>query len=213
MRIFARHRLCAWLLAMLLNTLLAPILNAQEYVGELRLKVLADGRYMETLADFSFVDGLKRIWRVPTGYATNGASIPSALWSFVGGPFSGKYRSAAVIHDYYCEQQKRPWPQVHRMFYDAMLASGVASKQALLMYLAVYRFGPRWDFEVADCRPGMVCDKITTFKVEYFVPNFDQDEFGEIRKKIERADSIDVNAIKKDLDRRFEVEVYGAVSK
>jgi hypothetical protein len=82
---------------------------------------------------------------VPAGAEIDGASIPKVFWSIVGGPYTGLYRNASVIHDYYCDVRTRPWKEVHRMFYDAMLASGVDKMKAKLMYLAVRFGGPRWD--------------------------------------------------------------------
>jgi hypothetical protein len=62
----------------------------------------------------------------------------------IGSPFTGKYRDASVIHDYYCDVHLRHWAAVHRVFYDAMIVSGVSVSRAKLMYGAVYYGGPRW---------------------------------------------------------------------
>jgi Protein of unknown function (DUF1353) len=70
--------------------------------------------------------------------------LAPTLWSVIGSPFTGKYRDASVIHDYYCDIRARPWPSVHRVFYDAMIVSGVSVSRAKLMYAAVYFAGPRW---------------------------------------------------------------------
>jgi len=50
-----------------------------------------------------------------------------------------------VIHDWFCDRRNMPWERVHRVFYEAMLTSGVEAAKAKLMYLAVYYGGPRWD--------------------------------------------------------------------
>lgn len=117
------------------------------YEGELIVKPLADGRAIELVGNYSFIGPSGTKWSVPDKYVVDGASIPQFLWSVVGGPLSGKYRNASVIHDRYCDTESRPWKDVHRMFYNAMRASGVTNARAKLMYSAVYRFGPRWDFE------------------------------------------------------------------
>jgi hypothetical protein len=75
----------------------------------------------------------------------NGASIPSAFWTFIGGPFEGKYRAASVVHDVGCEEMTATWEDVHRMFYEACLCGGVDEQMAKMLYYAVYHFGPRWD--------------------------------------------------------------------
>jgi hypothetical protein len=106
---------------------------------------------------FSFVDGKGTRWTVPTGTETDGASIPRTFWTLIGGPFEGQYRNAALVHDRYCDTRTRRWQDVHQMFYEGMLASGVAQKRAWLMYQAVATFGPRWPEPVVkpECRlPG-----------------------------------------------------------
>ena len=88
---------------------------------------------MRLLEDVSYVDPDDRRWTARKGYSTDGASIPRAFWTVVGGPFEGRYRDAALIHDQFCSDPKhglRTWQQVHRMFYFAMRASGVASQPA-----------------------------------------------------------------------------------
>ncbi len=115
-----------------------------EYFGELLFKPLDDGRLMEVVKDFGFRDHDAAEWPVPSGARVDGASIPRPLWSFIGGPFEGKYRDASVVHDYYCDTRARPWRAVHRVFYDAMLVSGTHPQLAKLMYAAVYYCGPRW---------------------------------------------------------------------
>jgi hypothetical protein len=64
----------------------------------------------------------------------------------MGGPFEGRYRDASVVHDYYCKVRTTPSDDVHEMFYHAMLANGVDSIQAGLMYYAVKWYGPQWQF-------------------------------------------------------------------
>ena len=103
-----------------------------------------DGRKMILEETFAYIDPRTKVWQVPKGTTVDGASIPWAMWSIIGGPFAGKYRRASVIHDYYCDLRSRPWKQVHRVFFNAMLAAGVEERKAKIMYAAVYHFGPRW---------------------------------------------------------------------
>lgn len=112
--------------------------------GELIVKALADGRDLELTHPFSFTDPAGRLWSVPTGARVNGASIPKAFWSLIGGPFEDKYREASVVHDHYCDERSAQWEDVHLVFYNGMRARGVGSIKAKLMYGAVYAFGPRW---------------------------------------------------------------------
>jgi hypothetical protein len=64
----------------------------------------------------------------------------------IGGPFEGRFRRAAVLHDAACGEKKDTWQDVHRMFYDACLCARVGLGKAQTMYWAVYRFGPRWEY-------------------------------------------------------------------
>jgi len=121
------------------------------YYGDLLLKFLSDGRNMEVAQPFGFVDSQARKWEVPTGTVTDGASIPQAFWSIIGSPFVGKFRLAAVIHDHYCKTKLRSWADTHAAFYESMIASGEDKKKALLMWAAVYRFGPRWAQNQSVC--------------------------------------------------------------
>jgi hypothetical protein len=122
-----------------------PSTCAPRYVGELVLGVEGDGRLMRLKQPYTFVDSACRKWIAPKGTLVDGASIPGALWSIIGGPFEGPYRNASVLHDWYCITRTMPWRDVHRMFFEGMIASGVPRIQAQILYGAVYLGGPRWD--------------------------------------------------------------------
>lgn len=142
--------LCMFLLVNFL--IVAPLSTAVlaselgEFRGRLVLEEVSDGNSaaFKLVEDFTFVDSGARIWTAPRGTIVNGASIPKYFWSIIGGPWSGHYRRASVIHDHFCQTRSRSWIDVHRVFYEAMIASGVSEIKAKLMYFAVYRYGPRW---------------------------------------------------------------------
>ncbi len=113
------------------------------YEGEIVARFLSDGRVMKLELPFRYIGPEGRPWPVPAGAATDGASVPQALW-FAFPPYSGPYRGAAVMHDHYCAIKTRPWKETHRAFYTALRAAGVRSGTAKAMYLAVLRLGPRW---------------------------------------------------------------------
>lgn len=102
-------------------------------------------RSAQLLSPLSYFQPDESEWPVPVDARLDGASIPRPFWSVIGGPFEGLYLEASVVHDYYCDHHVRPWRDVHRMFYDAMLCRGVGGFWARIMYYAVYRFGPRWE--------------------------------------------------------------------
>ena len=115
------------------------------FSGDVIVQWLDDGRTMELLEDFSFVDAKGTSWQAPAGSIVNGASIPRILWPVVGSPFAGRYRRASVLHDVACQKRTRPWKKVHKMFYQAMRADKTQKAKAKQMYKAVRMFGPRWD--------------------------------------------------------------------
>ena len=82
-----------------------------------------------------------------------GPPIPRVLWISYP-PFTGQYRSAAVIHDYYCDKKSRSWRDTHEVFYNATRAAGVKETIAKTMYAAVYYFGPRWGIGSTRRGPG-----------------------------------------------------------
>lgn len=123
---------------------------AQQYFGEFGAGPsgqFRDGNpWQEFVLDqeFEFTDpnGLK--WSTPGGASVNGASIPPMFWSLIGGPFTGKYLKASVIHDYYVVTRTRTAHDTHRNFYYGMRANGVESWKAKTMYWAVRTFGADW---------------------------------------------------------------------
>ncbi|QDT03985.1 hypothetical protein K227x_23710 [Rubripirellula lacrimiformis] len=119
-----------------------------QFEGEVVAQWDANGRDMTLREPISFIDPTDKRWDAPAGSVVNGASIPAAFWSLIGGPFEGKYRNASVVHDVYCEQMNEPWEDVHQMFYQACRSGGVDEAQAKVMYYAVYHFGPRWEWGV-----------------------------------------------------------------
>ena len=99
---------------------------------------------MTLLSELRYTDPDGVVWIAPAGSVVDGASIPRVLWSFMGGPFDGKYRNASVLHDVSYDQKTRPWKECDRMFYNAMRCSGVSPTEAKTMYYALYRHGRHW---------------------------------------------------------------------
>lgn len=114
------------------------------YEGELTTIWKQDGRLMELKNPFAFIDYDEVKWDVPAGAQIDGASIPQFLWSIAGSPYTGQYRDASVVHDWYCSVRTRSSDATHKMFFEAMLVSGVGSVKARIMYAAVRYAGPKW---------------------------------------------------------------------
>jgi hypothetical protein len=123
------------------------------YSGPIDTRWDADGRTMTLLNELRYTDPQGVVWIAPAGSEIDGASIPRALWSFMGGPFEGKYRNASVLHDVAYDQKNHPPTEVDRMFYNAMRCSGVGAVEAKTMYYALLRFGRHWKFTVKKAKP------------------------------------------------------------
>lgn len=129
-------------------------MNYGHFEGSVKVEWVRDNgrdRHMKLLEDFTYIDPLGKRWTAPKGYETDGASIPKAFWSVVGGPFEGGYREAAVIHDWYCHSKTEPWKDVHRIFYYAARAANVSESKAKLLYTAVRVGGPKWGDNKSKC--------------------------------------------------------------
>ena len=152
------------------------------YTGSVVTRWENDGRSMTLLSELRYVDPDGVVWIAPAGSVVDGASIPRSLWSFMGGPFEGRYRNASVLHDVAYEQRTRPWQQCDRMFYHAMRCSGVSAGEAKTMYFALYRFGRHWK------RPSSFAGAIA--RVDQTVPRalpVDEQELTAARNWIESA--------------------------
>lgn len=119
-----------------------------------------DGRSMTLLSEIRYTDPDGHVWVAPPGSVVDGASIPRSLWSFMGGPFEGRYRNASVLHDVAYDQQERPPKDADRMFYNAMRCSGVSALEAKTMYYSLLRFGRHWDFSIKRAKPVKIGRKM-----------------------------------------------------
>jgi len=114
------------------------------FIGRPVTEWLADGRLMRMKEPFTFVDASGLQWDVYEGTTIDGSSIPRMIWPMTGSPFVGRHRDASIPHDLFCRIRTRPSKMVHRMYYDACIASGVSGRSAKMKYWGVRRFGPKW---------------------------------------------------------------------
>jgi hypothetical protein len=109
--------------------------------------------------DFGYYDPRGIGWQAKAGLKTDGASIPTLAQPFIGGPWDQEFIRAAVLHDHYCIRTVRERTQTHRMFYDALVESGVSRVKAGVMYYAVLVGSHMWvNLMEGEACPGMrVC--------------------------------------------------------
>ena len=73
---------------------------------------------------------------IPTGFVSDGSTIPRLLWPIFGSPFSPKLIHASIEHDFLIsENYDGETRDLH--FYSRLLKSGVLKWKAYLMYLGV----------------------------------------------------------------------------
>ena len=99
-----------------------------------------DDRSMQLLEPFSFRDPAGKNWLATKGSHVDGASIPRALWTIVGSPYTGDYRRASVVHDVACEEAGHDIKKrraADRMFFHACRAGGCSIWQSIILYLGV----------------------------------------------------------------------------
>lgn len=101
--------------------------------------------------DFVFQDENEIEWIAPKGESIDGASIPQPAWSFIGGPFEGRYLYAAIVHDYFSCSKSQDFDETQDIFWRAMRSVGVDSFKAWYMWAAVRFLGlPRWKVDPAN---------------------------------------------------------------
>lgn len=96
-----------------------------------------EDRDMKLLEDFTFTDPDGKAWLAPLGSVVNGASIPRALWSTVGSPYTDDYRRASIVHDVACDSQGISRKDADVMFFHACRAGGCSPVQARILYAGV----------------------------------------------------------------------------
>ena len=99
----------------------------------------APDRRMTLLDEFRFTDPGKKDWIAESGYdRMDGASIPRALWTLIGSPYTGDYRRASIVHDRACENATpEERAAADRMFYHACRCGGCSVSDATILYIGV----------------------------------------------------------------------------
>jgi len=159
------------------------------YSGFVEARWENDGRNMTLLSELRYTDPKGDVWIAPAGSKVDGASIPRSLWTFMGGPFEGKYRNGSVLHDVAYEMHKRPWQDCDRMFYNAMRCSGVSAVEAGTMYYSLYRFGHHWRFPIKRAKALKASELAgeNNNQIPRAIP-VNQDEINEARDWIRSAE-------------------------
>lgn len=104
------------------------------------------GRRVMLLESLIWIDPDGRVWRVPSGFLSDGATIPAAAWWLMGGRLALGYIRAAFLHDWLCYTRPKVPSSIMaaQMFHDGLRADGMSAWRATLCYQAVRWFGPGW---------------------------------------------------------------------
>jgi len=93
---------------------------------------------------------------VPKNFIYDGASIPRALWSFIGTPYSCKFDTPACIHDYLYSLESNDSIifdgttvtldrfNADYIMYLLLCENGVNSIKAYMMFIGIRCFGSRY---------------------------------------------------------------------
>ena len=139
---------------------------------------------------FRFRDPSGVTWESKKGNFTDGASIPPGIFQLlIGENFDKRYLKAAVIHDHYCKNRVRSWRATRRVFYHALIASGVRATRAGTMYFGVRIGGPRWNkLVVGEKCNGAKCIRMARQKtVENYRPaQYDKQSFSSVIERFEK---------------------------
>ena len=123
-----------------------PVLTpAAGFSGDRSLHFDPDKYQVTTNGEFAFTDSKGKTWLVPKGYVSTGASIPRVFWSLFGSPLSDHNAIPVILRDYQAGLRQSSSQEVNRMFYEALVQSGVTESTAKILFYAVVQSGPRWE--------------------------------------------------------------------
>ncbi len=119
-------------------------------------------RKMRLVESLRFYDRRGHPWEAPKDSVIDGASIPRALWSLVGSPYTGDYRRASVVHDIACVNAHDPAARkaADRMFYEACREGGCSVAQSIILYIGVRIGAKTGRGEAGDIGPRLAIDAL-----------------------------------------------------
>ena len=125
---------------------------AQQPIAPVPLMPFGDGQDSVLTRDLRYqILQTPYVITVPSGFVTDFASTPRALWSVL--PPTGRYQLAAVVHDFLYWDQACTREQADAIFRVAMAESNVKARERDLMWRAVRTFGQSaWDQNAAARR-------------------------------------------------------------
>jgi len=114
-----------------------PVVFDPPYLS-LRFDPFGGDKPWMTVGTHNYRDGMI-VYSVPSGFRTDLDSVPSLLRILF--PSNGRFKRAALFHDFAYRQQKGSRFTADAMFRTIMQRDGVAAWRVLLMYYGVRLFG------------------------------------------------------------------------
>lgn len=178
-----------------------PTLASADFIGTVKLKPVdcQKTEYCELAEDFGFVDRRGLGWQADKDDKTDGASIPKWAQKFAGEPWTPEYLNASVLHDHYSKSVRpvRGWFETQRMFYEALIASGVSKKRAAILYSGVLIGSGKWIVKMKGkpCPVGKGCiNNVGEITIETEANSYGQPiyvkSFERMKAKIEASDDL-----------------------
>ena len=118
-----------------------------EFTKEIIIALLPGGRKVRVVESFSYYRGKKggTTIDVPVGFVSDGATIPRFAWPIIGSPLTGKYRAAAILHDFLYYSARYSRKRCDEIFLEAMTVLKVNKVKRTIIFWAV-RFGAKWSW-------------------------------------------------------------------
>jgi hypothetical protein len=110
------------------------------FLSQLCIERASRAHYWRLVKPLQFVDDQGRLWEVPAGFETDGASVPRAFWRVIGHPFDSYFESA-VIHDWLYGEAEVSRKESDRIFRVAMRSQRIPGWRRGIMWAAVRMFG------------------------------------------------------------------------
>lgn len=79
-------------------------------------------------------------WHIPEGTLSDGASVPSAFWSYCS-PLDGRYLDVFAWHDWAYAEHILPRKIIDVLMRDMLIERGMSKTKANIIYYAVRAFG------------------------------------------------------------------------
>ncbi len=115
------------------------------FTTEADVRLVTDAPVVALLAPLRWEDADGTVHVVPTGFRSDGASVPRLAWWLLGHPLERRIRRAAILHDHQCATRREPSAVVHARFRAALLADGTRPWRAWCAWAGVRVAGPRWE--------------------------------------------------------------------